>query len=94
MNRKTIIKLLTMVLAAALIISVQVFAAEITIIGIINDINQIVTDAGEIYVVADNNLAGELSRYVGYTVEVTGTLIKYDEVKTIIVREYAIIEKA
>lgn len=94
MDRKTLIKLLTMVLATALVLSVQVFAAEITIIGTINDINQIVTDAGEIYEIADNDLAGELSRYVGQTVMVTGTLIENDDVKTIIVREYEIIEKA
>ena len=94
MDRKTLIKLLTMVLATALVLSVQVFAAEITIIGTINDINQIVTDAGEIYEIADNDLAGELSRYVGQTVEVTGTLIEDDDVKTILVREYEIIEKA
>ena len=54
MNRKTLIKLITMVLATALVLSAQVFAAEITIIGKINDINQIVTDAGEIYEVADS----------------------------------------
>lgn len=94
MDRKTLIKLLTMVFATALVLSVQVFAAEITIIGTINDINQIVTDAGEIYEIADNDLAGELSRYVGQTVEVTGTLTEDDDVKTILVREYEIIEKA
>ena len=94
MDRKTLIKLLTMVLATALVLSVQVFTAEITIIGTINDINQIVTDAGEIYEVADNDLAGELSGYVGKTVKVTGTLIEDDDVKTILVREYEIIEKA
>ena len=81
-------------LAAALVLSVQVFAAEITIIGIINDINQIVSDAGEIYELADNDLAGELSRHVGHTVEVTGTLIEDNDVKTIFVRGYEIIEKA
>jgi hypothetical protein len=94
MNKKTLIKLLTMVLATALVLSVQVFAAEITIIGTINDIHQIVTEAGEIYELADNDLAVELSGYVGQTVEVTGTLIEEDDVKTILVREYEIIEKA
>lgn len=94
MNKKTLIKLLTVVLATALVLSVQVFAAEITIIGTINDIHKIVTEAGEIYELADNDLAGELSGYVGQTVEVTGTLIEEDDVKTILVRKYEIIEKA
>jgi hypothetical protein len=94
MNRKITTKLLAIVLTIALILSVQVFAAEITIIGTINDIYQIVTEEGEIYEVADNDLAGELSKYVGQTVMVTGTLIENDDVKTILVKEYEIIEKA
>jgi hypothetical protein len=94
MNRKKMIKLFIMVLTAVLVLSAQVFAAEITIIGIINDINQIVTEEGEIYEVADNDLAGELTRYVGQTVMVTGTLIEDGDVKTILVKEYEIIEKA
>ena len=94
MNRKTLIKLFTMVLASALVLSVQVFAAEITITGKINDMYQIVTDVGEIYELADNDLAGEMLEYVGQTVKVTGTLIGDDtDFKTILVREYEIIEK-
>ena len=94
MNRKTLIKLFAMVLASALVLSVQVFAAEITITGKINDMYQIVTDTGEIYEIVDNDLANEISEYVGKTVKVTGTLIEDDnEVKTIIVNEYEIIEK-
>ena len=94
MNRKALIKILTMVLAAALIMSVQVFAAEISISGKINDMYQIVTDVGETYELADNDLANEVLDHAGKTVRVTGTLIEDDSgVKTILVSEYEIIEQ-
>ena len=93
MNRKTLAKLFTMVLAIALIFSIQVFAAEITITGRINDLYQIVTETGVIYEVADNDLANEMLENVGQTVKVTGTLIEDDEeIKTILVTDYEIIE--
>ena len=94
MNRKTLAKLFTMALAIALVFPIQVFAAEITITGRINDMYQIVTDTGEIYEVADNDLANEMLDNVGQTVKVTGILIEDDEeVKTILVTEYEIVEK-
>ena len=93
MNRKTLAKRFTMALAIALVFSAQVFAAEITITGRINDMYQIVTDTGKIYEVADNDLADEMLENVGKAVKVTGTLIEDDEeVKTILVTEYEIIE--
>jgi hypothetical protein len=44
MNSNKWAKLLTMVLALILVLSVQAFAGEITITGKINDMYQIVTD--------------------------------------------------
>lgn len=94
MNRKTMIKVLIMVLATALVWSPQIFAAEITITGKINDMYQIVTDTGETYEVADNDLAGEVLENVGQTVKITGTLVEdASDVKTILVSAYEIIEK-
>ena len=94
MNRNRSAKLLTMVLALTLVLSVQAFAGEITITGKINDMCQIVTDKGDVYEVADNDLASELLENMGQTVKVTGTLVEEDEgVKTIRVSDYEIVEK-
>lgn len=94
MNRKALIKILSMIMVTALVLSVQVFAAEVNITGKINDMYQIVTDVGEAYELADNDLAYEVLDHVGKTVRITGTLIEDDSgVKTILVSEYQIIEQ-
>ncbi|MGB2928661.1 MAG: hypothetical protein WBB70_07095 [Desulfobacterales bacterium] len=94
MNRKRLAKLLPMVLAVTLVLSVQAFAAEITVTGKINDMYQIVTDKGDVYELADTDLASEMLENVGQTVKVTGTLVEEDEgVKTIRVSDYEIVEK-
>lgn len=94
MNRNRSAKLLTMVLALTLVLSVQAFAGEITITGKINDMYQIVTDKGDVYEVADNDLASELLENIGQTVKVTGTLVQGEEgVKNIRVSDYEIAEK-
>ena len=94
MSRKTLIKMLTVTLTIALILSVQVFAAEITVTGTINDMYQVVTDTGEIYEVADNDMGSEMLDFMGQTVKITGTLIEGDGgIKTILVNQYEIIEK-
>jgi hypothetical protein len=86
--------MLTLVLVATLLISVPISATEITIKGKINHMYQIVTDVGEIYELADNELAVEVLEYVGHTVKVTGTLVESDNnKKTILVSEYEIIEE-
>jgi len=94
MNRKRLAKLLPMVLAVTLVLSVQAFAAEITVTGKINDMYQIVTDKGDVYELADTDLASEMLENVGQTVKVAGTLVEEDEgVKTIRVSDYEIVEK-
>jgi len=94
MNRNRLAKLLTLVLALTLVLSVQVFAGEITITGKINDMYQIVTDNGDVYEVADSDLASELLENIGQTVRVTGTLVQGEEgEKTIRVSDYEIVEK-
>ena len=92
MKRIILMNIFTVVLAAALILSVQVFAAEITISGKINEMYQIVTEKGELYEVADNDLTSEVLENIGQTVKVTGTVIEDDsDVKTILVNDYEII---
>jgi len=94
MNRNRLVKLLTMVFALTLVLSVQVFAGEITITGEINDMYQIVTDKGDVYEVVDSDLASEMLENIGQTVKVTGTLVQGEEgVKAIRVSDYEIVEK-
>jgi lysyl-tRNA synthetase class II len=94
MNRNRLAKILTIVLALTLVLSIQVFADEITITGKINETYQIVTDKDDVYEVADSDLASELLENIGQTVKVTGTLVQSEEgVKTIRVNDYEIVEK-
>jgi hypothetical protein len=94
MNRNRWAILLTMVFALTLVLSVQVFAEEITITGEINDMYQIVTDTGDVYEVVDSDLAGQMLENVGQTVKITGTLVQGEEgVKAIQVSDYQIVEK-
>ena len=81
-------------LTRTLVLSVQAFADEITNIGKINETYQIVTDKGDVYKVADSDLASELLENIGQTIKVTGTLVQNEEeVKTIRVSDYEIVEK-
>ena len=94
MNGNRLAKLLTTVLALTLILSVQALAGEITITGKINDMYQIVTESGDVYEVADSDLADEMLENIGQTVTAIGTLIQGEEgVKTIRITDYEIVKK-
>ena len=94
MNRNRLLKLLSMVFALTLLLSVHALAVEITITGEINDMYQIVTDEGDVYEVVDSDLASEVLENMGQTVKVTGTLIQGEEgVKAIRVSDYEIVKK-
>ena len=94
MKRNRLAVFLTIVLALTLVLSVQAFAGEITITSKINEMYQIVTDNGDVYEVADSDLAREMLENIGQTVTVIGTLIQGEEgVKTIRITDYEIVEK-
>ena len=66
-------------------------ATEITIVGEVNDSNQIVTD-DQIYEVADTAKGDELvTKYIAERVEVTGILEEKDDMKIITVTSFRVI---
>lgn len=65
---------------------------EMTISGVVNEDYQIVTDVGDVYEVEDTDMGNELLNHVGKKVEVTGTVSEEDEVQTIKVASYVVLE--
>jgi hypothetical protein len=71
-----------------LIFSYIAFAGEITIIGEVNDTNQIVAD-GQIYDVAVTAMGDDLVfNYIAVKVKVTGTVEEKEDRKIIIVKSF------
>jgi hypothetical protein len=64
-----------------------------TIVGTINDENQIVDNAGIVYEVADNALGKEVMAHVGKKIQAKGTVIEDDELKMITITSYTIIKE-
>ena len=65
---------------------------EMTITGVVNEDYQIVTELGDVYEVEDTDMGNEMLNHVGQKVEVTGTVTEEDEVKTIKVASYVVLE--
>lgn len=84
------------IIAVFLLVSVssfQAFAAEITIIGEINDTNQIVAE-GEVYEVDDTPEGDELvSKYISKRVKVTGKLRLEGDMRIFTVKSYSEVEE-
>jgi hypothetical protein len=74
-----------------LVSSYIVFAADITIVGEVNDTQQIVAD-GKIYDVAETATGDDLvMNYIAEKVEVTGTVEEKDEMKIITVKSFKVV---
>ncbi len=70
-----------------------VFAVEITIVGEVNYLYQIMTD-GQIYEVANTAIGDDLViNYIAERVEVTGTVAEKREVKIITVKSFKVVPK-
>ncbi|MGD2097126.1 MAG: hypothetical protein PVG35_06055 [Desulfobacterales bacterium] len=77
--------------AAFLFYSYVVFAAEITIVGEVNDTFQIVAN-NTIYEVAETPLGDDLVKnYIAEKVQVTGTVEEKDDMKIITVESFKIV---
>ena len=77
--------------AAFLVYSHVVFAAEITIVGEVNDTFQIVAN-NTIYEVAETPMGDDLVKnYIAEKVQVTGTLEEKDDMKIITVISFKIV---
>ncbi len=90
--KRASIKILA-VLVLTLVLAIPVLAVEMTVIGTVNDISQIVTDEGNVYEVADTDMGNDLLNHPGEKVEVTGTISEEEGVKIIRVAAYMVLEK-
>jgi hypothetical protein len=74
-----------------LFFSYRVFAGDVTIVGEVNDTQQIVAD-GKIYEVAANEKGDDLvTNYIAEKVEVTGTVEEKDEMTIITVKSFKVV---
>lgn len=86
------------VLVAGLLMSIMMFslqatAAEVMVVGMVNDSYQIVTDDGETYAVADTEVGNEMLDQVGKKVEITGTIEGDGDDKVLTVASYRIVDE-
>ena len=87
-------------LTGVLIISfVSMFAGlalsegNVTIVGTINDENQLIDSAGVVYEVADNEMGEEVIEQVGQKLQVRGTVMEGEDGKMITVTSYTVVEE-
>lgn len=95
MNRKikSIVAVALLLFMGAIIIPSYLLASEITIVGVVNDSNQIVAD-GVIFEV-DDTPEGErlVTQYIGKTVKVSGDLSLEGDMRIIAVTEFEVLKK-
>lgn len=64
-----------------------------TVLGTINDENQIVDNTGTVYEVADNAMGKEVMAHVGQKIQAKGTVIEDEGLKMITITSYTIIKE-
>lgn len=76
---------------AFLLFAYTVFATEITLVGEVNDSNQLVAN-GQIYEVAETPMGDDLvQNYIAEKVSVTGTVEEQGEMKIITIKSFKIV---
>ena len=81
------------ILCLAMAVQANAMAKEVTLIGEINDTNQLVAD-GEIYDIADTPAGDDLVRnYISARVKVIGTLEDGEELKIIRVKSFQVVDE-
>ena len=95
MNRKINVVFLVVIFLSVgrFIIPSAILASDITVVGVVNDSNQIVAN-GVIFEV-DSTPQGDhlVTNYIGKTVKVTGTLNIEGDMRIIFVKEFEVIKK-
>jgi hypothetical protein len=88
-------RLLTGILVLSFVSMFAGFAigGEVTIVGTVNDDNQIVDNAGAVYEVGDNDMGEEVMEHVGKKLEVKGTVMEEEDSKMITITSYTVIEE-
>jgi len=92
---KNIKKLLTGILVLSFVSMFAGFAVggDLTIVGTVNDENQLVDNDGTVYELADNEKGQELMEHVGKKIQVMGTVVEGDDGKLITITSYTVIEE-
>jgi hypothetical protein len=91
MKKITMISLLavfTLVFAAGLGIA----AEPVTLQGEVTEDNQLMTDDGEVYDIADTEKGAQVMEMVGEKIEVRGTLSEDEDSKEITVESFSVVE--
>ena len=88
-------RLLTGILVLSFVSMFAGFAigGEVTIVGTVNDDNQIVDNSGAVYEVGDNDMGEEVMEHVGKKLEVKGTVMEEEDSKMITITSYTVIEE-
>lgn len=66
---------------------------DVTIVGTLNDDNQIVDSAGVVYEVAENDMGEEVMEHVGKKMEIKGTVMEEEDSKMITITSYTVLEE-
>jgi hypothetical protein len=80
-------------LAVLFVLSPNVPAGQVTIIGTVNGTYQIITDEVAVYEVAVTETGGQLGQMVGARVTATGMVYEIAGVKVFMVIEYQVVER-
>ena len=95
MNRKieAIVVVALLLFMGIILIPSHLLASEITVVGMVNDSNQIVAD--ELIFEVDDTPEGDdlVTNYIGKTVKVTGKLNIEGEMRIIAVKSFEVIQK-
>ena len=93
-NKKSLMAILCVSLFFAFLVAPAICAAEeMEIRGQVSDEGTIVTDEGEEYTIADNDLKEGLMGNTGKTVTVMGAVTEDEGAKTVSVSSYEVIEE-
>ena len=93
-NQRNLVIIVCAIFFVALSSGPALSADEVTIVGMVNDYYQIVTDDDEVYEVGDSEQGDELVEHVGARLKVTGTVEEEDGVRIITVTSFVVIEEA
>jgi len=90
-------KIFIMLFSAVLVImlsGLSMAGDDVTIVGTVNEDNQIVDDKGMVYELAENEMAGKVLENTGKKVEVKGTVMEGEGggMKTITITSFKVME--
>ncbi len=92
-NKKLLFVGLLAMLMIAFLSGPAISADSVTIVGIVNDSYQIVTDNEQVYEIAEGQKGDELIEFVDKKVKVTGTVEEDDGAKLMIVTSFEVIKE-